>query len=206
MDNKQLVRDAIMKNHTLRAGAIAKQLGLDEEMGYDKATDYIKGIRRKMREDGDLIPEIEKPTYAEPEERLADALKLFAMRKYNVNKKAASNMLLGMCYWTMVIAGNVKAVCDTMDMNDRLKKPLSFPEVEKVCNNAQQLGFAAMDEKKNKEAIELGYPGAGLNWTSATLYHKFEVTEAELPHLKTIGKPVDKLKPWGIPNPERMPK
>lgn len=206
MDNKQLVRDAIMKNHTLRAGAIAKQLGLDEEMGYDKATDYIKSIRRKMREDGDLIPEIEKPTYAEPEERLADVLKLFELRKYNVNKKAASNMLLGMCYWTMVTAGNMKAVCDTMDMNDRLKKPLSFPEVEKVCNNAQQLGFAAMDEKKNKEAIALGYPGAGLNWTSATLYHKFEVTETELPHLKTIGKPVDKLKPWGIPNPERMPK
>ena len=206
MDYKQLVRDAIMKNHTLKSGVLARQLGLVDEMGYDKATDYVRYIRRQMRENGDLLPEIEKPKYAAPEDRLEDVLKLFELRNYNVKKKAATNMLMCMCYWTMSIAGNMKAVCDTMDMNDRLKRPLPFPEIEKVCNDAQDLGFAALDEQKNREARAMGFPGAGLNWTSASLYHKFEVTEDELPHLKTIGKPVDKLKPWGVPNPERMPK
>lgn len=205
MDTKQLVRDAIMKNHTLRAGVLARQLGLDVEMGYDKATDYVRYVRQEMRKNGDLIPEIEKPKYAPSEERLEDVLKLFELRNYNVNKKAAKNMLFAMCYWTMRIAGNMKAVCDTMDMNDRLKRSLSFPEIEKACNDAQELGFDALDEQKNKEAIAKGFPNAGLNWTSATLYYKFEVTDEELTHLKTIGKPINKTQPWGIPNPERMP-
>lgn len=205
MDYKPLVRDVIMRNHKLKAGVIARQLGLVEEMGYDKATDYVRSVRREMRENGDLIPEPEKPKYAAPEDRLEDVLKLFELRNYKVRKKAAANMLFCLCYWTMTVSGNVKAVCDTMDMNDRLKRPLPFPEIEKVCNDAQDLAFAALDEQKNREAREMGLPGAGLNWTSASLYHKFEVTEEELPYLKTIGKPIDKLKPWGIPNPDRMP-
>ena len=206
MENYQRVRDFVMLNPKMASGVIADRLGLVDEMGYDKATDYVRYVRRKMRENGDLLLEIEKPKYAAPEERLEDVLKLFELRNYNVRKKAATNMLFCMCYWTMAIAGNMKAVCDTMDMNDRLKKPLPFRDIEKACNDAQELGFAALDEKKNREAMAMGFPGAGLNWTSAALYHKFEVTEDELPHLKTIGKPVDKLKPWGIPNPERMPK
>lgn len=205
MDYARIVRDTIMQNHTLKAGAIARMVGLVDEMGYDKATDFVRDIRRQMRETGDLIPAIEKPKFAAPEDRLEDVLTLFELRKYNVKKKPAKSMLLGMCYWTMAVEGNVKAVCDTMDMNDRLKRPLPFQEIEKVCNDAQELGFAAMDEEKNREARAMGLPGAGLNWTSGSLYHAFEVTEDELPHLKTIGKPIDKTKPWGIPNPDRMP-
>lgn len=205
MDMNRLVRDTIMKNPKVKAGVIADMLGLVDELGYDEATDYVRAVRRRMRANGDLIPEVEKPKYASPEDRLADVLKLFELRGYNVRKKPASFMLLGMCYWTMSIAGNVKAVCDTMDMNDQLKRPFPFQDIERICNDAQELGFAALDEVKNYEARALGYPGAGLNWTSVSLYHKFEVTDEELPHLKTIGKPIDKNKPWGIPNPARMP-
>lgn len=195
-----------MKNHKLKAGQIAEMLGLVGELGYDGATDYVRAVRRNMRKTGDLIPEPEKPPYAAPEDRLADVLKLFELRNYNVRKKAAVNMLLAMCYWTMQLEGNGKAVCDTMDMNDRLKRSLPFKEIEKICNDAQDMGFAAIDPIKNYAAQAQGYPDAGLNWTSINLYYKFEVTDEELPHLKTIGKRIDKTKPWGIPNPARMPR
>lgn len=206
MDYNQLVRDTIMKNHTLKAGQIADMLGLVGELGYDEATDYVRAVRRNMRKTGDLIPEPEKPPYASPKDRLADVLTLFELRNYNVRKKPASYMLLNMCYWTMQLEGNAKAVCDTMDMNDRLKRSLPFKDIEAICNEAQEKGFDALDPIKNFKAQADGFPDAGLNWTSASLYYKFEVTEEELPHLKTIGKPVHKTNPWGIPNPARMPR
>lgn len=203
MENYDKVRKTILENYEWRAGKVAAFLGLTDEMGYEKATDYVRMVRKKMRADGDLIQPEEKPKYAEPEDRLADVLTLFELRNYNIRKKEAKNMLMAMCYWIMRLRGNYAAVSETMDMNERLKRPLTFPEIEEICNVAQEYGFDAMNEIKNAAAIADGFPGAGLNWTSASLYYKFNIDDAELPHLKTIGKPIDKTKPWGIPNPDR---
>lgn len=203
MERYETVRKAILQNYEWKAGKVAAYLGLTDELGYEKAVDYVRMVRKKMREDGDLIQPEEKPKYADPEDRLKDVLKLFELRKCNVRKKEAKNMLLTMCYWTMQLKGNYAAVSDTMDMNDRLKRPLPFPEIEEICNIAQEYGFDALDEEKNAAAIADGFPGAGLNWTSSSLYYKFNISDDELPHLNTIGKPIDKTKPWGIPNPQR---
>jgi hypothetical protein len=204
MDRYLLVRQTILDHHEWRAAKIARFLGLTDELGDDAASEYVRSVRKKMRDDGDLIMPPEVPQYAGPEERLADVMRLFEIRNYTMKKKAAYNMLLATCYWIMLLAGNLKAVNDTMEMNNRLKRPLTFLEIERVCNEAQEKGFDALDDEKNEEAKEHGFPGAGLNWTSDSLYHKFMVQDHELQDLKTIGKPVDKTKPWGVPNPARM--
>lgn len=203
MDRYLLVRLAILDHHEWRAARVASYLGLTDELG-DAAVEYVKGVRKKMRDDGDLIMPPEVPVYAGAEERLADVLRLFEIRNYTMKKKAAQNMLLATCYWIMLLEGNLKAVTDTMKLNDRLKRPLTFLEIERICNEAQDKGFEALDDEKNEAAKKLGFPGAGLNWTSDSLYHRFMVEDHELPYLKTIGKPVDKTKPWGVPNPDRM--
>ena len=204
MERYKLVRQTILNHYEWRAARIASYLGLTDELGDDAAAEYVRNVRKKMRDDGDLVMPPEVPRYAGVEERLEDVLRLFELRNYTMKKKAAQNMLLATCYWIMRIEGNLKAVTDTMEINDRLKRPLTFLEIERVCNEAQEKGFEALDDKKNEEAIAMGLPGAGLNWTSDSLYHKFMVEDHELQHLKTIGKPVNKNKPWGIPNPERM--
>ena len=173
MDKYTEVRKTILENYEWRSGKVAAYLGLTDEMGYDKATDYVRMVRKKMRDNGDLIMPEEKPKYADPADRLADVLTLFELRKYNVRKKEAKNMLLTMCYWTMLLKGNYTAVSDTMDMNAKLKRSLPFQEIEEICNAAQEYGFEAMDEAKNALAIAEGFPGSGLNWTSDSLYYKF---------------------------------
>lgn len=202
-ENYEKVRQTILENHTWHAWEVAAYLGLETEMGDDEATDYVKRVRRTMRETGDLIMPPELPPYASPEDRLEDVLKLFELRKYNVKKKQLEPMLLNMCYWIMRIRGNGAAVTETMDMNDRMKRPLPFSEIEKICNTAQEYGFKAMDNWENYKAECEGFPDAGLNWTSINLYHKFGVEDNEQPYLKTIGKPLSKTKPWGIPSPDR---
>lgn len=203
----QAVRDTIMRHHEWSAWKVAAHLGLSESMGTEDAAQYVREVRKTMRDNGDLIIPQQKPKYADPEARLRDVLTLFELREYKVNKKVAKNMLLAMCYWIFVTKGNWPAVSDTMDMNDRLERPLAFQEIEAICNAAQDKGFMVLDdEEANRTAVEAGYPDAGYNWTSDNLYHLFQVTDDELPHLKTIGKPISRSGPQGIPNPERMPK
>ena len=194
---REKVVQTILEHPEWKAGAVAEHVGLIEEMGYDKATDYIKQVRKSMRKKGQLI---RKPTmeYTD-EERLADVKWLFISRDYVMSKKAASAMLLMMCYWTMRTGGNYKAVSDTMEMNDKLRRPLSFQEIEQVCNLAQERGFDSMAEEKSSQAKIRGFVNAGLNYTSDSLYYKFEVKEAELPHLKTIKKPKSMIMPQGVP-------
>ena len=199
MDKYDIVRQTILENHEWNAWKIAAACGLLDTMGHDEAVEYVRTVRKKMRAAGELVMPEELPKYAEPEDRLADVLKLFELRGYNVPKKVARPMLLCMSYWTMLLKGNFKAIDEAMSMNERLKRPLPFAEIEQICNAAQEYGFNAMDDEKNREAEANGFPDAGLNWTSASLYYKFMVTDDELPHLKTIGKPVDKTKPWGVP-------
>ena len=108
-------------------------------------------------------------------------------------------MLLMHCYWTMRLYGNMKAVFSTMELNEKLRTPLTFPEIERVCNLAQERGFDSLDEEKTAEAKIRGFRNAGLNFSSTSLYYKFEVKDEELPHLKTIEKPHSTTQPQGAP-------
>ena len=93
----------------------------------------------------------------------------------------------------------MQAVFSTMDLNERLKTPLSFPEIERVCNLAQERGFDSLDEEKTTQAKKRGFVNAGLNYSSGSLYYKFDVKDEELPHLKTITKPQSTTNPQGVP-------
>ena len=189
-----------IKNYpTWKAGVVAEHIGLVEDMGHDKATEYIRQLRKRMKKNGELIvrPAMEK--YAPDEDRLEDVKMLFELRGYDISKKAASAMLLMHCYWTMRLHGNIKAVCETMDLNDKLKNPLSFPEIERVCNLAQERGFDSLDPEKSAQAQIKGFVDAGINYTSDSLYFKFEVQEDELKHLKTIERPQSSTDPQGAP-------
>lgn len=201
--NKHPKRDIAVqtiKDHPeWKAGVVAEYIGLTAEMGQDKATEYIRHVRKSMRKKGQLVRQPSMEKYASEEDRLEDVKKLFELRDYKTTKKAASAMLLMYCYWTMRLYGNFKAVNDTMEMNDKLRTPLTFPEIERICNLAQERGFDSLDEEKSSQAKIRGFMNAGLNYTSDSLYYKFEVKEEELPHLKTIEKPQSITEPQGVP-------
>lgn len=183
---RDLAVQTIKEHPDWKAVAVASHIGLVEEMGNDKAVEYIRQVRKTLKRKGELVVRAIRESEYTDAERLEDVLKLFELRNYNVTKRAASAMLLMYCYWTMREAGNFKAVWDTMELNDKLKQPLSFAEIEQVCNLAQERGFDSLDEEKTIQANLRGFKNAGLNYTSISLYHKFEVTEEEANLLKTI--------------------
>ena len=194
---RDLAVQTIKEHPEWRAVVVASHIGLIEEMGNDKAVEYIRQVRKSLKRKGELmVRAVCESEYTEAE-RLEDVLKLFELRKYDVTKRAASSMLLMLCYWTMREAGNFKAVSDTMELNDKLKHPLSFTEIEQVCNLAQERGFDSFDEEKTLQANLRGFKNAGLNYTSSSLFYKFEVTDEELSYLKTIYKPQSTIQPQG---------
>lgn len=194
---RDLAVQTILEHPEWKAGRVAEEIGLIEEMDHDKATEYIRQVRKSMRKKGELV--IAEHTMVPESDRLEDVKTLFRIRNYNVSKKAASAMLLMHCYWTMRLYGNWVAVSDTMDLNDKLKHPFPFPEIEQICNLAQERGFDSLDPEKNAQAKLKGFANAGLNYTSGSLYYKFDVRDEELPHLKTIEKPQSSTYPQGIP-------
>ena len=194
---RDLVVQTILEHPEWKAWEVAERIGLVEEMGPDKATEYIRQVRKSMRKKGELV--IPEKIMVPEADRLEDVKTLFRIRNYNVSKKAASAMLLMHCYWTMRLYGNWVAVSDTMDLNDKLKHPLTFPEIEQICNLAQERGFDSLDPEKTAQAKLKGFINAGLNYTSGSLYYKFDVRDEELPHLKTIEKPKSTTEPQGAP-------
>ena len=192
---RELAVQIIKEHPEWKAVVVAAHIGLVDEMGNDKAVEYIRQVRKSLKRKGELVV-ICETEYTESE-RLEDVKKLFELRNYDVSKRAASAMLLMHCYWTMRESGNFKAVWDTMELNDKLKRPLSFAEIEQVCNLAQERGFDSFDEEKTLQANLRGFKNAGLNYTGISLYYKFEVTDEEATHLKTIMKTQSTINPQG---------
>ena len=65
---RDLVEKAYLENRRRKAHEIAEEVGLIEAMGYEKAVDYVRSVKKSMREKGQLKP----ARIAPDEERLAE--------------------------------------------------------------------------------------------------------------------------------------
>ena len=195
MAKKNPKRDAverILKEQPKRKSfLVAQDTELDKEMGTEKAVNYIRGVRKSMRRK-DELPRINREQFFSDEERLEDIITLFEVRKGKMSIQAARTMLLLNCYYRLrseddnIHAGAIES---TYNLNYQLKNQVPLNEAISLCEMALKWYMASIDEEKNREAIEKGYPGSGLNYTSESLRTKCEITAEELPFLKTIQRP-----------------
>ena len=186
---REIVEKLIKEKHGRKAHDIAEETGLTETMGYDRAVTYVRQVRKALRKSGD-IPQ-DKYKYATDTERLEDITKLFEIRKGKMSKAAARTMLLLNCYYRFRSKDDtihMRAIDDTYEKNDSLQHPFPLNIAIGICDIALAQYMFSIDEEKNKAAIEKGFPGAGLNYTSETLIAKLEITEEELQHMKSIRR------------------
>ena len=156
-------------------------------MGYDKAVDYVRQVRKTMQKNGDLPP----LPHATDEERLEDITKLFDLRQGKMSRKAAFTMLRLNCYYRLRSHDDKihwLAIDDTYEKNARLQEPFTMAEAIRICEIALQQYMDSIDQEKDRRAKERGFVGAGLNYRSETLIDKLQITEDELQHLKSIRR------------------
>ena len=186
---REAVESLILDNRRRKAHEIAEAVGLIETMGYDKAVNYVKQVRRSMRKSG-ALPEPENK-YAPDEERLADIETLFDLRQGIMSREAAYHMLLLFCYYRLRSQDDnvhIMAFDDTDEKNSRLENPMEPYNLLRLKEKAVVLYMNSKDEEKNAAARAKGFPGAGLNYTSDALRLNLEITEEELQHMKSIKR------------------
>lgn len=186
---RDIVERLIKENRRRKAHDIAEEAGLLEAMGYDKAVAYVREVRKSMKKKGD-IPQA-KHKYASDSERLEDITKLFELRQGRMSKKAAYSMLLLNCYFRFRSEDyniHIGAIDDTYAKNRELENPYDLATAIRICEIALEKYTDSIDEEKNQAAISRGFQGAGLNYTSESLIDKLEITEEELPHMKSIRR------------------
>ena len=195
MARRHPLRDEIereIKEHPgKKAWEIAQASGLVEEKGMDKATEYVRHVRKDLRRKGELKKEKDPDRFASDEDRLADITTLFEIRNGKMSRKAAHTMLLMNCYLRLRSqddAIHMAAIDHTYQLNSELENPLPLAEAVKICEVALAKYMESIDEEKQAAAIKLGYPGAGLNYTSESLFLKCEIKNDELPLLRTIKR------------------
>ena len=185
------VKQLILENPRMRAGHIAEKVGLVDDMGYDKAVDYVRSVKKRLRKSGSFEEAMMDPKLSQDEERLEDITKLIELRNGKMSKKAAYNLLLLNCYYRMRSKEdqiNWTSIDHTYALNDSLQNPYSIHEAIRICEIAMEKYMDSRDEEKNKRARLRGLPNAGLNYSAENLYYKLEVTDEEAVHLKTIRK------------------
>ena len=186
---REIVEKLLKENHRRKAHDIAEEAGLIAAMGYEKAVDYVKQVRKAMKRSGTIPPDIEK--YASDAERLEDITRLFEIRKGVMSRKAARTMLLLNCYYRFRSTDDkihMGAIDDTYAKNAALKEPLEMRIAISICEIALGKYMDSINEEKNEAAIKHGFIGAGLNYTSESLIEKLEITEEELQHMKSIRR------------------
>lgn len=186
---RDIVEKLLKENRRRKAHDIAEEAGLIAAMGYEKAVEYVKQVRKAMKRSGELPPDTEK--YAADVDRLEDITKLFEIRQGTMNKTVAQAMLLLNCYYRLRSEDDkihMGAIDDTYAKNAELKNPLEMRIAIGICELALEKYMDSIDEEKNAAAIKHGFIGAGLNYTSESLIEKLEITEAELQHMKSIRR------------------
>ena len=194
MANRRPERDQVEKllteNRRRKAHDIAEEVGLIDTMGYDKAVDYVRNVRKSMRKAG-AFPQ-EKYKFASDEERLEDITKLFELRQGKaIDEKVAYLMLMLNCYYRLRSEDDdihIMAIDDTYEKNKELVNPLPMGTAIQLCEIALARYMQSNDEKEKERAKRKGLPGAGFMYASETLIEKLAITEEELPHLKSIKR------------------
>lgn len=192
---RDLVEKLLKENRRRKSHDIAEEAGLIETMGYDKAVDYIRNVRKSMKKAGAFPPE--KNRFAPDSERLEDITKLFELRKgKRIGNKVASTMLLLNCYYRLRsedYATHMGAIDDTYEKNKELENPFELSTAIGICELALTKYTESIDEEKIKYSISRGFPGAGMQYTSESLITKLEITEEELRHMKSIKREDDSI-------------
>lgn len=194
MANRRPERDQVEKllteNRRRKAHDIAEEVGLIDTMGYDKAVDYVRNVRKSMRKAG-AFPQ-EKYKFASDEERLEDITKLFELRHGKaIDEKVAYLMLMLNCYYRLRSEDDdihIMAIDDTYEKNKELVDPLPMGTAIQLCEIALARYMQSKDEKEKERAIRKGLPGAGFSYASETLIQKLAITDEELQHMKSIKK------------------
>lgn len=181
------VERLIKEDRRRKALDIAKETGLTASMGDDKAVDYVRRVRKEMRKSGDLPRK--KYTHASDADRMADIDKLFELRHGKMKKKVAEAMLLLNCYYRLRSEDDdihIMAIDDTYDKNRGLQNPLDMSQAIEICGDALKHYMESRDPEKDQAKKAMGYPGAGLNYSSKSLISLLEITEEELHHMISI--------------------
>ena len=192
MGRKRPERDQVERllktNRRRKAHDIAEEVGLIETMGYDKAVDYVRNVRRSMKKAG-AFPE-EKYKFASEADRLEDINKLFELRQgKKISKRVVRTMLMLNCYYRLQSEDDTihwGAIDDTYAKNKALVEPLEMYIAIGICELALLKYTESKDEAMIEAAKKRGFPGAGLNYTSSKLIEKLAITEEELQHMKSI--------------------
>lgn len=184
------VERLIKEDRRRKAHDIAQETGLVASMGYEKAVDYVRRVRKEMRKNGEL-PRKEY-TYPSDSDRMADMDKLFELRRGGkMSKQIAKTMLMLNCYYRLRSEDDdihIMAIDDTYAKNRSLLHPLAMADAIALCEYALGQYMDSRDPEKNRAKKAMGYPGAGLNYSSKTLIELLAITEEELPHMKSIKR------------------
>lgn len=184
------VEKLIKEDRRRKAHDIAQEVGLIDSMGYEKAVDYVRRVRKEMKRNGDL-PRREY-IQASDSERMEDMDKLFELRHgKRVSKKVTQSMLMLNCYYRLRSEDDdihIMAIDDTYAKNKDLKNPLDMSDAIELCKYALEKYMESRDPEKNEAKKAMGYPGAGLNYSSKTLIDLLEITDEELQHMKSIER------------------
>ncbi|MGN0998662.1 MAG: hypothetical protein ACI4PO_03845 [Faecousia sp.] len=187
---RDLVENLLKENRRRKAHDIAEEVGLIETMGYDKAVDYVRHVRKSMKIAG-AFPQ-EKYKFASDSERLEDITKLFELRQgKKLNNKVAYLMLLLNCYYRLRSEDDdihIMAIDDTYAKNTDLVEPLEMRTAIQICEIALERYMDSIDETKKAAAIKRVLPGSGFSYASETLITKLEITDEELQHMKSIRR------------------
>lgn len=187
---RDLVEKLFKENRRRKAHDVAEEVGLIDTMGYEKAVDYVRNVRRSMRKDG-AFPQ-EKNKFASEEDRLADLEKLFELRRGKViDEKVAYLMLLLNCYYRLRSQDHTthwRAIDDTYEKNAALVNPFPMSTAIELCKVALARYTQSNDEKEIELAKRKGLPHAGFCYASETLILKLAITEEELQHMESIKR------------------
>lgn len=184
---RDLVEKALLENRRRKAHDIAAEVGLIDAMGYDKAIDYVRSVKKSMREKGQLKP----ANIASDAERLKDITKLFEIRKGKIEPRTAYMMLLLNCYYRYRSKDDtihMMAIDDTYQKNAQLEEPFPMSDAINICNAALAQYMQSIDEERNEAARKKGFPGAGLNYTDDSFIEKLSITDSELEHMTSIER------------------
>lgn len=179
------VEQALLQNPKRHAYEIAEEIGITDTMGYDKAVEYVRQVKRSMKQKG----QITMGNFSTDQERLQDIETLFDIRKGVMSFKAAGMLLLLNCYYRLRSEDDsihMGAIDDTYQKNAQLETPLPMYAAIRTCEIALEQYKRSIDDNRNALARRKGLPGAGLNYTDINFTERLEVTEDELPYMKSI--------------------
>lgn len=181
-----MVEQALLQNPKRHAYEIAEEIGLSETMGYDKAVDYIRRVKKSMRSKG----EITIGQFAPDHERLQDIETLFHHRNGAMSSKAAYMLLMLNCYYRLRSEDDtihMGAIDDTYRKNEQLDEPIPMYTAIQICNIALEHYTRSNDPERNAAARKKGFPSAGLNYSDFSFIEKLEITDDELSLMKSIS-------------------